>query len=355
MISLFGCSSTKDLFRRSPASNPNELVVRRDLYVHQLRGMWVLESMAWASLAHSKATAIYLRDPWVSDHRIAYKHALVYHMSLNGGNLVVEKFLPQLQAAELADARGLELFGALAPALHPHALKIVQPLLDGKSSFVQDTERFRIILFSLGQLSPSYLSLEDRLLWLVRESQKRMGPSTELDQTINLVTELIRQHCPANAELGCQAWSQALADFQTLAKTRNFEPEKIRFASALLAFLVGGGDIVSTLRVGKDLDPAAYEDVAAWMGLIGLMQGYDWVKAHFPKHRLSDRISIKSASKMGFHDQLPGDPQAEDSFLMLSIRMMSSVEKIFKEGGGFLRGPEFVAPLVHIAPSDKSF
>jgi len=317
--------------------------------------MWVLESMAWASLVNSKSTAVFLRDPWVSDRRIAYKHALVYHMALHEGSLVVEKFLPQLEAAGLKDSNGLELFGALAPALHPHALKIVQPLLDGKPSFVQETERFRIILFSLGQLSPSYLSLEDRLLWLVRESQKRMGGSAELDRVIDLVTGLIKQHCTANAELGCQGWSQVLADFQTQANAQNFEPEKIRFASALLAFLVGGGDIVSTLRVGKDLDPAAYEDVAAWMGFIGLMQGYDWVKAHFPKHRLSDRISIKSASKMGFHDQLPGDPQAEDSFLMLSIRMMSSVEKIFKEGGGFLRGPEFVAPLVHIAPSDKSF
>ena len=84
-------------------------------------------------------------------------------------------------------------------------------------------------------------------------------------------------------------------------------------------------------------------------GLLGLMNGYDWVVGQFPDRKLSDRYSIRRTRSYELPDYLPDDPAAEDTFEMMSRRMLPLVAEALDKGGGHVRDQTYHLPALPAA------
>ena len=107
-----------------------------------------------------------------------------------------------------------------------------------------------------------------------------------------------------------------------------------------MALLYGQGDLKRTIQIGTLSGWDSDNGTATMGGLLGLMNGYDWVVAQFPDRKLSDRYSIRRTRSFELPDYLPDDPAAEDTFEMMSKRMLPLVAQALDKGGGTCSRPD---------------
>jgi hypothetical protein len=116
-----------------------------------------------------------------------------------------------------------------------------------------------------------------------------------------------------------------------------------------MALLFGQGDLKRTIQIGTLSGWDSDNGTATMGGLLGLMNGYDWVVAQFPDRKLSDRYSIRRTRSFELPDYLPDDPAAEDTFEMMSKRMLPLVAQALDKGGGHVRDQTYHLPALPAA------
>lgn len=423
---LFACSTVKKIDQigitdrivqlRKPAMVYGfDEQLRRDRYVHNLRGMWLAESIGSATARKLAArrteppfltgreaanASLELADPWFSDENTDFEYlylqaiherqtglltpeALAHawaegidgekHVSaaqlrvlrllrkgvsptvtglaaVNGGLLagaVAGNFMRDAQVAT-------EFFGALAPGIPERALRLADlPIRMMAVGSAAHAAQFNVLLYSLAPVVKKSMSGREKVLWLAREARKYLPETSKAAGIFDFVLAGFLRRCPDAGAKGCGEWEDArdalYERYQRDAEKFGFtyrgpEESAINFGAGVLALLYGQGNFKRTVQIATLAGWAADGSASTMAGLLGLMNGYDWIVAQFPKTKLSDRYGVYRTRSAGLPDFLPGDPMAEDTFLMMAIRMTPFVEESIKAGGGSIRELNYLVP-----------
>jgi hypothetical protein len=249
-----------------------------------------------------------------------------------------------------------ELCGALAPGMPAYALRICDlPIRNTSASYAAHAAQHFMLLYALAPIVDPSLSERDKVIWLATEARKYIPDSSKTADIFDFVLGDFLRQCPQADAPGCQDW-EATRDrigdrYQRQAAANGFTyydwyDSGVNFGTGVMALLFGQGDLKRTIQIGTLAGWDSDNGTATMGGLLGLMNGYDWVVAQFPDRKLSDRYNIRSTRSFELPDYLPADPQAEDTFTMIATRMLPLVEQALANGGGSVRDETYHLPAL---------
>lgn len=249
-----------------------------------------------------------------------------------------------------------ELCGALAPGMPAYALQICDlPIRNTSASYASHAAQHYMLLYTLAPVVDPALSDRDKVVWLATEARKYIPASSKTADIFDFVLADFLRQCPQTGAAGCADW-EATRDriddrYDRNAAANGFKyydwyDSAVNFGTGIMALLYGQGDLKRTIQIGTLAGWDSDNGTATMGGLLGLMNGYDWVVAQFPDQKLSDRYSVRRTRSIELPDYLPNDPAAEDTFEMMSKRMLPLVEMAVTRGGGELADETFRLPAL---------
>ena len=252
-----------------------------------------------------------------------------------------------------------ELCGALAPGMPAYALRICDlPIRNTSASYATHAAQHFMLLYALAPVVDPALSEREKVIWLATEARKYIPDSSKTADIFDFVLGDFLRRCPQADAAGCDDW-EATRDligdrYQRHAALNGFKyydwyDSAVNYATGVMALLFGQGDLKRTIQIGTLSGWDSDNGTATMGGLLGLMNGYDWVVAQFPDRKLSDRYSIRRTRSFELPDYLPDDPAAEDTFEMMSRRMLPLVAQALDKGGGHVRGQTYHLPALPAA------
>lgn len=379
----------------SPEPIAGAVEIDRQTYRDQMHGFWLAQSIAnWTGLRSEgraqvppfptdadwggnlgKGTLKFVteQDPWRSDDDTDIEYVLA--------DLMVESGTPVLDPGELTQAwidhinrfiwvsnerarelmdRGVqppetsvpasnrfwlaidaqlttELMGAMAPGMPRLALELAEPAIATTAGgHAAHASQYFVVLHALGgargvaAVTPAGIEqlVVDALAYIPPESKAadavqfvlddyRANPDvTDWERTRDAIYERYQLNPAANG-FSYRGWTEST----------------INFATGIMCLLYGQGDLKETIRIGTLSGWDSDNPTATMGGLLGLMLGVDGVRAAFPDVTLSDRYWILR-TRDALPDYLTDDPAAEDTFAMLSERLMPIVDVAVGLGGG---------------------
>lgn len=377
---------------------PGAVQIDRDTYRDRLHGLWLAESIAtWTGLrSEGRALVppfptdatwggdigrgtlefVVTLDPWPADDDTDIEYVLADLMVENASPVLDPVLLREAwvdhingfiwvsneRARQLMD-RGLvppetsvpaanpfwlaidaqlttELMGAMAPGMPGLALELAEPAIaTAAGGHAAHASQFFVVCYSLGAVrgpdaaTPAGVEalVVDALAYLPPESKAadaiqfvlddyRANPDlTDWERTRDLVYERYQLNAPANG-----------------FRYRGWTESTINLATAVICLLYGQGDLKETIRIGTLTGWDSDNPTATMGGLIGLMIGVEAVREAFndvTPAPLSDRYWVLR-TRDALPDYLPDDPEAEDTFAMLSARLLPIVDVAVGMGGG---------------------
>jgi hypothetical protein len=239
-----------------------------------------------------------------------------------------------------------ELCGALSPGMPAYALQICDlPIRNTSASYASHAAQHYMLLYTLAPVVDPALSDREKVIWLATEARKYIPASSKTADIFDFVLADFLRQCPQAGAAGCNDW-EATRDriddrYGRNAAVNGFKyydwyDSAVNFGTGVMALLFGQGDLKRTIQIGTLAGWDSDNGTATMGGLLGLMNGYDWVVAQFPGQKLSDRYSIRRTRSVELPDHLPGDSAAEDTFEMMSKRMVPLIEMAVEKGGGEL-------------------
>jgi hypothetical protein len=261
-----------------------------------------------------------------------------------------------------------ELCGALSPGMPAYALKICDlPIRNTSASYASHAAQHFMLLYTLAPVVDPALSDREKVIWLAKEARKYIPESSKTADIFDFVLADFLRQCPQRGAAGCDDW-EATRDriddrYGRNAAVNGFKyydwyDSGVNFGTGIMALLFGQGDLKRTIQIGTLAGWDSDNGTATMGGLLGLMNGYDWVVAQFPDRKLSDRYNVRRTRSAELPDHLPNDPAAEDTFEMISKRMLHMVEMAVEQGGGALVDETFQLPAlptteqVELAPTN---
>ena len=250
-----------------------------------------------------------------------------------------------------------ELFGAIAPGMPAYALRIGDlPVRNVSGSYASHAAQVYQVLYSLAPVVDPALSSYAKVLWLATEARKYIPSTSKTADILDTVLAQFLRDCPRAGAPGCANWERArdliYSRYHLNAAANGFKyvdwwESSVNIGTGIMCLLYGQGDFKRTVQIGALSGWDSDNGTATMGGLLGLMNGYDWVVAQFPGVRLSDRYSIWNTRNPRYlPDHLPNDSQAEDTFAMLAQRTLSVVDIAVREGGGTVRGSTYELPAL---------
>jgi hypothetical protein len=237
-----------------------------------------------------------------------------------------------------------ELCGALAPGMPAYALRICDlPIRNTAASYAAHAAQHFMLLYALAPVADPALSERDKVIWLATEARKYIPDSSKTADIFDFVLADFLRLCPHAAAAGCNDWETTRDRidnrYHQQAAGNGFKyydwyDSGVNFATGVMALLFGQGDLKRTIQIGTLSGWDSDNGTATMAGVLGLMNGYDWVVAQFPDEKLSDRYTIRRTRSFALPDYLPRDPMAEDTFDMMAKRMLPLVADALNKGGG---------------------
>ena len=377
-----------------------QISIDRSEYLSKLQGMWLGECIAnWTGIqTEGRRTSppfytddnwsfigfVLDQDPWLADDdtdiEYVYLH-LLYTYSLTTltpdqirdgwmthintwiwvSNARVREMLNQgilppatslLAANELAiqiDAQlTTEIFGALAPGMPGKALEMANlPILTTANSHAAHASQIHVLLYSLISLIDTTMTGREQVLWLVAEARKYLPESSKVVDIIDFV----RNEYLANPDVSdWESTRDKIYDRYELNASSNgfyyadWTESSINFASTILALLYGEMDYRRTVQIGTLSGWDSDNPTATLGGMLGLYYGYERLISQFPEiTSFSDRYHVYR-TRDGLPDYLPEDSQAEDTFTLLSERMLPLIDMSVTEAGGSVKSDSWTLP-----------
>lgn len=362
-------------------------------YADRLRGMWLAESIAnWTGLrgegqrtnppfatdadwgtdiGRGVLEFVIDKDPWPADDdtdiEYVYAQEVLAALVLDPGTIQqawidhINRFIwvsnaaardlmdrgvmPPATGMGMANASWLmidaqlttEVFGALAPGMPRLALELADgPIRTTAAGHAAHAAQFHVLLYALAPLVDPADTPQDQVRWLVGEARKFIPDSSKAADIIDfVVADELANADKTDWELTRdRIYTRYHGDAAANGfRYRGWPESSVNLATGVMALLYGGGDLKDTIRIATLSGWDADNPASTMGGLLGLLHGTAWVQAQFPGVTLSDRYWI-TRTRDAMEDFLPDDPQAEDSFTLLSQRMLAAVDKAVASGGG---------------------
>lgn len=262
-----------------------------------------------------------------------------------------------------------EFFGAIAPGAPEYALKIADlPIRNTAGSYAAHAAQQFVLMYSLAPVVDPNLDGREKVIWLARETRKYIPDTSKIADIFDFVIADFLRNCPTKTSPGCRDWEKTrdrIYDrYHKNAEANGFiyydwYEAAVNYGTGILALLYGQGDLKRTIQVGTLSGWDSDNGTATMGGLLGLMNGYEWVAAQFPGRELSDRYRIYRTRGYNLPDRLPGDSEAEDTFTLMAERMLPLVEEALRQGGGRIEGSSYHPPALpsrnqlSLTPTDR--
>lgn len=239
-----------------------------------------------------------------------------------------------------------EFFGALAPAMPGEALAHADlPIRTTAGGFAAHAAQYYIVLHALTPLVDPGLSPRDQVLWLARTARQWIPSTSKTADVVDFVlADFASNPDPNDWE---RTRDRVFDRYQLHAGENGFiyrewTESSVNFAAGVIALMYGHGDYRRTLQIGT-LGGWDSDDQTATMGaIIGMLIGYEALRAQFPGQTISDRYHI--GTRLNLPDYLPGDPQAEDTLLLMSERMLPLIDQAVVQAGGSVAPDHWLVP-----------
>lgn len=240
-----------------------------------------------------------------------------------------------------------EFFGALSPGMPEQALAFADlPIRTTAFGHAVQASQFYVVLYALATRVDPGLSGRDKALWLVREARKWIMDGSKTADIVDFVlADFLANPDVNNWELT----RDRIADRYMINPGQygwqyyNWPESSVNFACGVLCLLYGQCDYRRTVQIGTLSGWDSDNCTATMGGLLGLMLGYDGVKAQFPGVVFSDRYDIER-TRNNLPDYLPADPWAQDTLSMMAARMMPIVDANVAGAGGTVSAQQWVLP-----------
>ncbi len=240
-----------------------------------------------------------------------------------------------------------EIFGALSPGMPEQALAYADmPIRTTAFGYAIQASQFYVVLYSLATQVDPGLSGRDKVIWLVREARKWiLDGSKSADIADFVLADYLANPDSNNWELTRDRIAER---YMINAPAHgwhfyNWAESSVNFACGLLALLYGEGDYKRTVQIGTLSGWDSDNGTATMGGLLGLMLGYDGVRAQFPGVPFSDRFDI-DRTRNNLPDFLPADPQAQDRLEWMAARMMPVIDANVRAARGKVTPTAWVLP-----------
>ena len=369
--------------------------ISRSEYRDNLRGFWLGVSIAnWTGLATENLRSSFpfftdddfgpgkynyrlKYDPWGSDDdsdiEYIYQHAIEKygHAKLSGEEIrqvwLDHIGLPKLWVSNLAalgqmqsglvppatslpennpmwdmiDAQlTTEIFGAFAPGRPDVALELAHlPIRTTAYLHAEWAAEFYVIMHALTAVVDRSLAPKHQIMWMADQARKRVPDWSYIAD----MYDFVRAEYIANADK--ENWEKTrdkVAQRYQIDGQANYEYKYpwdagINFASSIISLLYGEGNYKKTVRIGAMAGWDSDNPTATWGGFLGLLNGYDGIKAEFPEADFSDRYNIaRTRSNL---------PRAIDNFTEMSERGIRIIDDIVVgEMGGSVDGDNWLIP-----------
>ncbi|MBL8761838.1 MAG: ADP-ribosylglycohydrolase family protein [Phycisphaerae bacterium] len=243
-----------------------------------------------------------------------------------------------------------EIFGALAPGMPHEALRFAAlPISTTAGSHAAMASRFFALLYSYAPVVPRSLSPHEKNLWLIDRARSFMPEGSKAAGIVDFVrADALANPDPDDWE---STRDKIYERYQRDAvingfRYRGWYESSINFATAIMAMIYGGGDYKRTLQIGTLSGWDSDNPTATLGGLLGLLNGEQWVRDAFPSLTISSRYWA-TATRDNLPDWTPSEP-GEDRFDLLAARTIPMVERTILDAGGLIddtRGKWLLAPV----------
>ncbi|MCC6229163.1 MAG: ADP-ribosylglycohydrolase family protein [Phycisphaerales bacterium] len=243
-----------------------------------------------------------------------------------------------------------EIFGALAPGMPHEALRFAaRPIATTAGSHAAMASRFFALLYSSAPVAPRSLSPHEKNLWLIERARAFMPEGSKAAG----IVDFVRADALANPDQ--DDWESTrdkiYARYQRDATINGFRyrgwyESSINFATAIMALIYGQGDYKRTIQIGTLSGWDSDNPTATLGGLLGLLNGEQWVRDAFPDKTISS-LYWATATRDNLPDWTPTEA-GEDRFDLLAARMIPMVERTILDAGGLVddsRGQWLLAPV----------
>lgn len=250
-----------------------------------------------------------------------------------------------------------EVFGAMAPGMPGLALDLADyPIRTTASGYSAHAAQYYVVLYALAsQVDPS-LEPRDQVIWLVEEARKYIPDSSKSADVVDYVlADYLNNPDPDNWELTRDRVYDRY-HFRATANGwvyRDWIESTVNFAAGLIALLYGEGDFQRTVQIGTLTGWDSDNGTSTMGGLLGLMFGYDALVAQFPEQTISDRYHIYR-TRDDLPDYLESDRKAEDTFALMSARMIPLIEAGIGAAGGQVDNGVWQLAADHRPPLDQN-
>lgn len=248
-----------------------------------------------------------------------------------------------------------EVFGALAPGCPMAALEMADVAIRATaSSHAAHAAQYFVVLYSLTTQTPDGLTDAERVRWLVEEASFYLPATSKARDVVRFVLESYDTN-PDKSDW--ESTRDAIYErYHLQAKANGFKyrgwtESSVNLATGVMALLYGELDYRRTVQIGTLSGWDSDNPTATMGGLLGLMLGKDGIRAQFPGVNLSERFWILR-TRDNLPDYLPNDPEAEDTFALMSARMKPIVTQAIQQAGGFLDSQHgvWVLPPTTVSP-----
>lgn len=237
-----------------------------------------------------------------------------------------------------------EFFGAIAPGLPHYALKISDlPIRSVATAYAAHAAQHFMLMYSLAPVADPSLRDREKILWLAREARKYIPGTSKTADIFDFVLADFLRLCPAENAAGCKEWTRTrdrvYERYQKNAKANGFHYHSwfesgVNYAGGLIALFYGQGDLKRTIQIGALSGWDSDNGTATMGGLLGLLNGYEWVRRQFPGENLSDKYNVYRTRSKRMPDYLPADPNATDTFALMAQRMLPLISQAVVNAGG---------------------
>ncbi len=230
-----------------------------------------------------------------------------------------------------------EVFGAIWPGMPERALAAGDlPIRTTAGGYGAHAAQFYAVLYSLATQVPPGLTGREQVVWLVTEARRWVPGTSKSADIVDFVLEDFlanpdvndwertrdRVHERYHGNAGAHGFVY-----------RGWTESSVNFACGIMALLYGQTDFKRTVQIGTLSGWDSDNGTATMGGLLGLMQGYDAIRAAFPGVWMSDRYNIYR-TRDNLPDYLPADPEAEDTLSMMADRVLALVDRAVEHAGG---------------------
>jgi len=249
-----------------------------------------------------------------------------------------------------------EIFGTLAPGDPGRAMDLADlPIRTSAAGYAAHASQFFVVLYSLApQIPASVAPGRDRSLWLVNEGRKFIPDGSRAAEIIDFV----KADYLSNPDV--TNWEQTRDRMWERYKLnpgangwvyRDWYESVINLGTGVLALLYGEGDYRQTVKIGTLSGWDSDNGTATMGGLLGLTNGYDWVRAQFNNGPRENFWITRTRDDLP--DYTPVGDGFEDTFAMMADRWMPLVKRNIRESGGLVddaRNRFLLAPSVYVNP-----